>query len=384
MTLIDVVKFDGNPSEFVWKFPSENLRYGTQLVVKPGQVAFFVKGGKILDEVKEGTVTLKSGNIPLLTTLLSLPFGGDTPFQAEVWFVNLLSKLNNPWGTALPIQLEDPKYGVVVPVRAFGQFGFRVSDPRKFLETIVGTAKVFTSMQVTDYFKGVLLSSVSSNIGKAVVRQNISLLQISAFLDELSGFCKEKISIDFQQFGLEMINFYFQSINIPEEDPSFIKLKEIKAKAAELNVIGRDIYQLDKSMDVLKTAAGNEGMAGMVMSSGMGAGMGMMMGAQLGQQAGQMLGSLPPAGQAAPPPIQQNAHAIVFHVVVNGQQLGPFPTPVLQQMIPAGTFSRASLVWRPTMAGWLPAAQVPELASLFMPSEPPPLPVTPPPVPPVG
>jgi membrane protease subunit (stomatin/prohibitin family) len=384
MALIDVVKFEGNSSELVWKFPSENLRFGTQLVVKPGQVAFFVKGGKILDEVKEGTVTLKSGNLPLLTTLLSLPFGGDTPFQAEVWFVNLLSKLNNPWGTARPIQLEDPKYGVVVPVRAFGQFGFRVSDPRKFLETIVGTARVFTAMQITDYFKGTLLSSVNSNIGKAVVRQNISLLQISAFLDELSGFCKEKISIDLHQFGVEMVNFYFQSINIPDEDPSFIKLKEIKAKAAELNVIGRDIYQLDKSMDVLKTAAGNEGLAGMVMSSGMGAGMGLMMGAQLGQQAGQMLGSLPPLGQAAPPPIQQTLQPITFHVAVNGQQLGPFPVSVLQQMIPAGTFSGASLVWRTAMAGWLPAAQVPELASLFMPQEPPPLPVMPPPVPPVG
>ena len=384
MALIDVVKFDGNSSEFVWKFPSENLRYGTQLVVKPGQVAFFVKGGKILDEIKEGTVTLKSGNIPLLTTLLSLPFGGDTPFQAEVWFVNLLSKLNNPWGTARPIQLEDPKYGVVVPVRAFGQFGFRVVEPRKLLETIVGTAKVFTAAQITDYFKGVLLSSVNSNIGKAVVRQNISLLQISAFLDELSGFCKEKISIDYQQFGLEMINFYFQSINILEEDPSFIKLKEIKAKAAELNVVGRDIYQLDKSMEVLKTAAGNEGMAGMVMSSGMGAGMGMMMGAQLGQQAGSMMGSLPPAGQAAPPPMQQNVHPVVFHVAVNGQQLGPFPVSVLRQMIPAGTFDGASLVWRPGMAGWLPAMQVPELSALFVPAGPPPLPTMPPPVPPAG
>jgi membrane protease subunit (stomatin/prohibitin family) len=145
MALIDIVKFDGNSEEFVWKFPSENLRLGTQLVVKSGQIAIFVKGGKILDEFKEGTVTLKSGNIPLLTNLLSLPFGGDTPFQAEVWFVNILSKLDVPWGTVRPIQLEDPRYGVVVPVRAFGQFGFHVTEPRQFLEKIVGTAKVFTA-----------------------------------------------------------------------------------------------------------------------------------------------------------------------------------------------------------------------------------------------
>jgi membrane protease subunit (stomatin/prohibitin family) len=364
MTLIDVVKFQGNDEEFVWKFPSENLRLGTQLVVKPGQVAFFVKGGKILDEFKEGTVTLKSGNIPLLTNLLSLPFGGDTPFQAEVWFVNLISKLNAPWGTVRPIQLEDPKYGVVVPVRAFGQFGFCVNEPRKFLEKIVGTAKVFTATQITDYFKGVMLSSVNSNIGKAVVKQNISLLQISAFLDNIGSFCKEKMAADFQQFGLEIINFYFHSINIPEEDPSLAKLKEIKTKAAELNIVGRDIYQLDKSMDVLKTAAANEGLAGLMMQSGMGAGMGMMMGAQLGGQAGQMMTSLPP-------PLQGTA-SVMYYVALNGQQSGPYPLQILQQMIRTGTFNDTSLVWFQGMSNWGAASSIPELAALF--AMPPPLP----------
>lgn len=313
------------------------------------------------------------GNIPLLTKLVSLPFGGDTPFQAEVWFVNLLTKLNTPWGTARPIQLEDPKYGVVVPVRAFGQFGFRVAEPRKFLEGVVGTAKVFTALQITDYFKGVLLQAVNSNIGKAVVKQNISVLQISAYLDEISGFCKEKIAQDFHQFGLELINFYFQSINVPEEDPSFIKLKQIKEKSAELNVVGRDIYQLDKSMDVLKTAAANEGAGSAIMQSGMGIGMGMLVGTQIGQQAGQMLTQMPVAGSAAPPPIP-GAHPLAFFVAVNGQQTGPFPLAVLQQMVAAGSFASTSLVWRQGMAGWQAASAVPELAGLFAATTPPPIP----------
>ena len=373
MALIDIVKFQGNDAEFVWKFPSENLRLGTQLVVKPAQTAFFVRGGVILDEFKEGTVTLKSGNIPLLTKLVSLPFGGDTPFQAEVWFVNLITKLNTPWGTARPIQLEDPKYGVVVPVRAFGQFGFRVAEPRKFLEGVVGTAKVFTAVQITDYFKGVLLQAVNSNIGKAMVKQNISVLQISAYLDDISGFCKEKIALDFQQFGLELINFYFQSINVPEEDPSFIKLKQIKEKSTELNVVGRDIYQLDKSMDVLKTAAANEGAGSAIMQSGMGIGMGMLVGTQIGQQAGQMLTKMPEAGSAAPPPIP-GAQTLAFFVAANGQQTGPFPLAVLQQMVAAGSFAPASLVWRQGMAGWQAASAVPELAGLFAATTPPPIP----------
>lgn len=379
MALIDVVKFEGNDQEFVWKYPSENLRLGTQLVVKQSQLAFFVKGGVILDEFREGTVTLSSGNIPLLTKLISLPFGDTTPFQAEVWFVNLINKLNTPWGTLRPIQLEDPKYGVVVPVRAFGQFGFRVANPRKFIESIVGSAQVFTAAQITDYFKGVMLSSVNSNIGKAMVQQNISLLQISAFLDEISGFCKDQIAQDFQQFGLEMVNFYFQSINIPEEDPSYIRLKKIKEKAAELNVVGRDIYQLDKSMAVLQTAAGNEGLSGLMMQSGMGQGMGLMMGAQMGQQAGQLMGQLP-AQSTTPPPMPQSS-ASQFHMALNGQQLGPFPVQVLLQMIQTGTFQATTMVWQPGMAQWQTAVTINELSGLFAASTPPP-PFSPPTIPP--
>lgn len=166
MAIIDVVKYDSNDEIFAWKFPSENLRLGSQLVVKTSQYAFFVKGGKVLDEFKEGTYTLKTGNIPLLHKIINIPFGGESPFQAEVWFINLISKLDNKWGTPTPIQLEDPKYNIVVPVRAFGQFGMSISDPKKFLQTLVGNMKDFSTEKVVEYFKGKIISSTTSAIGK--------------------------------------------------------------------------------------------------------------------------------------------------------------------------------------------------------------------------
>ena len=377
MALIDVVKWDGSLDQFVWRFPSDNLRMGTQLVCKPGQWAIFVKGGQILDVFSEGTYTLSTGNLPLLTKLVSIPFGGDTPFQAEVWFINKVTKLNVLFGTASPLQLEDPKYGLIVPVRAFGQFGFRVQEPTLFFNTLVGTARVFGSEKIAEYFRGRVLSCVSSNIGNALSTKNISIVQIAAHLDSLSEFCREPIALEFNKYGLELVGFNFQSINVPTTDPSYIKLKQIKEKAAELNVIGRDIYQYDKSMDVLKTAAGNEGAGAPIMQSGIGMGMGMMVGGQIGQQAGQMMTHLPPAGAGAPPPMPQAA-PVQFHIVMNGQQVGPFPAAVLQQMIPAGTFNTATLVWRQGMAGWQAAGTVPELAGLFAPATTPPVP------PPVG
>ena len=376
MALIDVVKWDSSFDQFVWRFPSENLRLGTQLVVKPGQWAIFVKGGQIMDVFDEGTTTLQSGNLPLLTQLISLPFGGETPFQAEVWFVNKVSKLNNRFGTPTPLQLEDPKYGLIVAVRAFGLFGFRVQDPRLFLTTLVGTARVFGAEKITEYFRGRLLACVGANIGAALAQKNISVVQIGVHLESLSEICREKIAGEYAKYGLELVSFFFESINVPEKDPSYIKLKQLKEKAAELSMIGRDLYQYDKSMDVLKTAAGNEGAGSAVMQSGIGLGMGMMVGNQVGQLAGQMITQLPPQGLAAPPPLPQPP-PVQFHFVLNGQQLGPFPVAVLQQMIPAGTFNAASLVWRQGMAGWQAAATVLELTGLFAPS-----PSVPPPIPP--
>ena len=115
MAIVDVIKCEVNDKELIYKFPSEKIRIGSQLVVYPAQTAFFVKGGKIYDEFADGTYTIKSENIPLLDKVINLPFGGDTPFQAEIWFVNQIALLDCKWGTQTPLQMEDPKYEVMFP-----------------------------------------------------------------------------------------------------------------------------------------------------------------------------------------------------------------------------------------------------------------------------
>ena len=378
MALIDIVSWDGGDGQVAWKFPSNNLRLGTQLVVKPGQLAFFVYRGQICDEISEGTITLKTGNIPLLTKLLSVPFGGDSPFQAEVWFINTLAKLDTKWGTSTPIQVEDPRYGIIIPIRAFGQYGFRVSDARTFLTNLLGASEELTDDQIKQYFRGKVVSTISTQIG-SLLSDEISFFNMSSHIDNLSIAAKNKIAPAMHEYGIQLETFYFESINVPEDDASFIKLKQIKEKSAELNVVGRDIYQLDKSMDVLKTAAGNEGLAGLMMQSGIGAGMGLMMGAQLGQQAGSMMTQMPPAQPVATP--IPSAPTFQYFVAVNGQQAGPFALAVLQQMQMSGTFSAASMVWRQGMAEWQTAGSLPELVQVFAASAPPPLP---PPMPQAG
>jgi membrane protease subunit (stomatin/prohibitin family) len=372
MALIDIVKCEGNDSEFVWKFPSENLRLGTQLIVKPAQAAFFVYRGKICDEVEPGAITLSTGNIPLLTTLISLPFGGDSPFQAEVWFVNRISKLDNKWGTLRPIQLEDPKYGLVVPVRAFGQFGFRIAEPRRFLEGITGTAKVFTAEQIAEYFKGVVLQAVNVNLGKAFIAEKISVLEASVHLDALAKHCSAVIQAELSRFGLELVNFFFHSINIPEEDASYQRLKVIKEKAAELNVLGRDIYQFDRSMEVLKTAAANEGGTAGLMQAGVGLAVGAGVGQKMAEQAGQLVTKLPPG--ATPPPMP--SAAVKFRIVVGNQDIGETEIEAIKKLVAEGKVNRTTLVWKDGMASWQAAELQAELKGLFQ-FNPPSLPVAP-------
>lgn len=376
MAIIDVVKYNSNDEIFAWKFPSENLRLGTQLVVKTSQYAFFVKGGQVLDEFKEGTYTLNTGNIPLLHKIINIPFGGESPFQAEVWFINLISKLDNKWGTPTPIQLEDPKYNIVVPVRAFGQFGMSISDPKKFLQTLVGNITEFSTEKVVEYFKGKIISSTVSAIGKKMVLEGISVLQIHVLLDDLSEYCKDKIQNEFENYGIRIENFYLMSINIPESDPSVIKLKEAKDLAAKVAIAGKDVYQMDRSFDVMDKAAQNEGTMGGTMGAGMGVGLGFGLGNQMGNMAGNMnVGQNQQLQnpQVSPPPPPQNQN-IEYFVLINNQQNGPHTIDSVKLLISQGQVNKNTLVWREGMADWVNIMEQSDLKVLFGVVPPPPPP----------
>jgi len=363
MALIDVVKIVSNDEEVVAKYPSEDLRLGTQLIVGISQVAFFIKGGKIFDQFQSGTHTLRTENIPLLNKLINLPFGGNSPFQAEVWYVDLKSKLDLKWGTSNPIQLEDPKYKVIVPVRAYGQYGLRISNPRIFLETLVGNMTAFSAGKINEYFKGLIISSMTSLITTEMVVNNTSVLEINAHLDQLSVKAQEKIKVEFENFGIEIISFFFASINVPENDVSIIKLKEAKDLAAKLQILGKDNYQMDRSFDVLDKAAGNEG--GLV-GAFVGAGMGIGLGAGIANQMNQVSGSLNPS---IPPQIPE---AVKFHVIINNLQSGPFDTSQIILLIQSGQINSDSFIWRPGMLNWDKLKNIPELFSLLSNTPPPP------------
>lgn len=286
MAIIEVIKYNGNPDVFAWKYPSEELGTWTQLIVNESQEAILIMGGQALDLFLPGRHTLETANIPILNKIINLPFGGRSPFTAEVWYINKIHSLDIKWGTPTPIQLQDPKYKVFVPVRSFGQFGIKIGDSRKFLTKLVGTMPVFDKNSILKYFRGLYLTKVKDSISSYLIKKGISIMEINACLDELSEYLKERMVPTLDEYGIDLVNFYVNDINVPEDDPAVKKLKDALAKRAEMDIVGYNYVQ-ERSFDTLEGAATNPGgeQSGL-MGAGIGLGMGMGIGGTLCNRAG--------------------------------------------------------------------------------------------------
>lgn len=289
MALIDVVKMDFAPGVLARKFQGQELSAKTQLIVSESQEAVFLREGKAYGPFAAGRHVLDSRNYPFLTPLIRT-FTGDSPFTAEVWFIQRAFHLDIKWGTAGAIEVEDPKYHIILPVRSFGQYGIQIVDSAKFLVKLVGTLPAFTEKTVNGYFRGVIITRVKDLIGKYLVDKQISVLQLSARLNDISRTLEQEVSEEFEEFGIRVVNFTVNSISTDENDPAVKKLRDALATRAEMDIVGYN-YQQKRSFDTLETAAGNKG-AGGVANAGLGLGMGVGIGAPLGGMFSQMAGNL--------------------------------------------------------------------------------------------
>ena len=225
MAVIDRVKWDGPESHIAWKFPSQELSTWTQLIVNETQEAYVVSGGVYDGPFGAGRHTLTTENLPVIRSLMGLPFGGNSPFSAEVWFVKKDINLQFPWGTPDPIQLEDPKYRLMIPVRAFGQFWIQIEDTKRFLLTLVGTLPVFDQDAIERFFRGVLTTRIKQAIANSILREGVSVLEISTHLESLSSDLLQVLAPDFERYGIRLSQFNVRSVNVPEDDPAVITLK---------------------------------------------------------------------------------------------------------------------------------------------------------------
>jgi membrane protease subunit (stomatin/prohibitin family) len=296
MAIIRVLKYDGPTDILVWKYPHQELGTWTQLIVNESQEAILFKGGQALDLFGPGRHTLSTENIPVLSSIVNIPFGGKSPFTAEVWYINKLRSMDIKWGTSAPIQLQEPKYQLMMSVRAFGQLSVEIADSRMFMTRLIGTTSVFHQDALYNYFRGILMMNIKELISSFLVHKKISILDIHAYISDISRHVEERVAPAFADAGLRLVNLNIESINLPDNDPTTKRLKEALTKKAEMEILGFN-YQQARAFDTLEQAAKNEGTQSAFMNAGIGLGLGSGLGNAVGSVMPQLGSQLQAAGQ---------------------------------------------------------------------------------------
>lgn len=334
------------------------IKNGAKLVVREGQTAVFVNEGQLADVFSPGTYTLNTQNLPILATLKGWKYGFNSPFKAEVYFVNTHLFTDEKWGTKNPITLHDERFGLV-EIRAFGTYAFRITDAGKFIIDIVGTDNNFTNFEINEHLKSLIATRFTDTVGKA----NLPIELYAANTTELSETCKEVMQPEFQSVGIGLEKFFIENVSMPEE------LKKEIFEYSRIDKLDLDKLAKFKTAKAIEEAAKNEGGTA-------GAGMGMGMGFVLAQQMGGMM--QPQTGQpqaatagAVPPPIPTPVQYFYAH---EGAQAGPVNYEQLKALFANRTVNRDTLIWKQGMANWTALKEVEELKAFLGGSTPPPLP----------
>ncbi len=257
--------FDKTGQELVHRIPqkgSGEIKFGAQLTVRESQAAVMFYQGHAGDAFGAGRHTLKTANIPILTKILSIPWGMTSPLRVEVYFVNMKVFTDLKWGTRDPVAFKDSELGLV-RLRAFGAFNIQVVQPVLFINSLVGTVGKYTTAEIEDYLKSVIISRFNDHLGENLD----SVLNLPGRYDEISDGLQKRLHEDFRCFGLHLQNLYITSITPPPEVQEAIDDRSRLAVLPDLD----SLVKMKAAM-AMERAAESGGAAG----TGIGMGMGLM------------------------------------------------------------------------------------------------------------
>jgi membrane protease subunit (stomatin/prohibitin family) len=270
---------DPTGQEIVYRFPpsgSAEIKMGAQLVVHEAQEAVLFRDGRALDVFGPGRHTLTTQNIPLVTKALSLPFGGTSPFRVAVVFVNKKTFLDQKWGTREPVVFRDSELGMV-RLRAFGNYAYRIADSQLFVNTLVGSQGIFETDRLRDFYRDIIVSRLNDLLGETLK----TIFDLARYYDELGTAAKARLAEDFAKYGVDLTDFYVNSITPPDEVQAKIDERAAMGAIGDMNT-----YMQFKAAQAVQDAAkagGDGGAAGAGMGLGLGAGFGAMMPGMISQ-----------------------------------------------------------------------------------------------------
>lgn len=264
MAIIDIIKYEGDNSTFVWKHPCEDFATSSQLIVHETQKAIFFLNGQPLDLFGSGRYTLETQNIPLLQKVANIPTGGRSPFHCEVYFVNKVEQMAIRWGTDSKIQYVDPTYGFPLSIGASGEMSLRANDSKKLLVKLVGTDRNLSQTRLTSYFRAFLMTKIKTYMAQILKNDSINIFEIDARLLEFSEGLQQKLVPDFADYGIALERFFVTTIAKPDGDPQYEKFKELHfrqyADIAEAK-LRQQIGVIDKQTEAQRMVIESEALA---------------------------------------------------------------------------------------------------------------------------
>jgi len=314
--IFQIIKYEGDNSSFIWKSPIEDFNTGTQLIVHESQEAIFFMNGQALDLFGPGRHILETQNIPLVRRLLNKPTNDQTPFRCEVYFINKTEQMTSKWGTDSLVQYMDPTYKFPLAIGASGGMSLRVEDSRKLLVKLVGTEKFLSQVELTQMFRVFLMARVKPYLAKTMQSSEFSIFEVDSHMDEISSTLHNQLFSDFSDYGLSLERFFVTTIKKPDGDKAYESFKDIHIRQyadianaqlrQKVGIIDQETsakkliiesaamakkreqegynYQTERSYDVAKEVAQNEGIGnfssagiGLGMMGGVAGGMGAMM-----------------------------------------------------------------------------------------------------------
>jgi membrane protease subunit (stomatin/prohibitin family) len=354
MTLRDIIKgefidivewLETSPDTIVSRFsrPNNEIKNGAQLIVRPGQQAVFVDQGEVADVFTPGQYDLTTSNLPILSRLRGWKYGFASPFKADVIFVSTRQFAGARWGTKTPVMTTDANLGPV-RLRAYGTFGIRVSNPELLVRELVGSNDVLVIQQISDQLRDLIVARFADTLAEL----KIPVLDLAAHYVELGDEAGRRLAPEMARFGLEITQMIVESVALPDEVAATL---DQRTRIALIGDIGT--YAQLQAADAVRDAARNPGSGG----AGAAIGVGLALGQTMAASTAAAMGAKP----AIPPAIPQAA----FYLAVEGKPEGPFDIAALRARFKNGVLTRDTLVWRDGMPTWLPAADVPEVASLL-------------------
>ena len=256
---IRTVESKSSSDYLIWKYPNREIEVGSQVIVNESEEALLFENGQLIEILDAGRHVIESGNIPGMDGIIRRSIGNNSPIKIDIWFVSKVVSTDYKWGVQL--QVKDNTHQLIVPVGSYGSILLRIEDPASLVLQVVGKKNEMSKEELKDFLMPSIERSLKEYIAEKIKEGTLDVFNIETILVEASNQTKDSLEVLFERFGLKVIEFFFQGIEVFGDNPEYKKIKESLADAASLRIRAKaasdtkGFYQEEKALNALNKAA---------------------------------------------------------------------------------------------------------------------------------